>query len=1096
MSFNRKTGSNAHVAATALLLIAGCGGGGGDGPAATSAATTSATSQGGSGGASTTTTGQGGHGGAGGASGVCSPKEFRCTGDVLEHCAEDGSGFVKVVTCPVAGLCDAAGGQCDACTPKERACSDGTTLKTCSDDGQTLAPTTCGGDKPFCAKTPAGAGCVQCTQAQDCTAQASECTLAQCGADGACGTQPIPVGTTCGAAGSGGACDGAGNCVYCKPGEVKCDGTTPSACDANGQWAAGPACSGATPICLSGACVACLADADCPTSGNDCQTPACSAQKTCGFAPKADGAPCSNGAGTCDGGGQCDLCPPGSKVCNGDQLLVCNAKGTYDPPIACGGNTPKCDPQSPKCVACYDAGQCPAGANECLSATCSASLCGYAPRAKGTACSNGGTCDGAGLCQVCAPNTKSCNGNQVLTCNGQGQYDAPVSCGGGMPYCNALAPSCVQCTNAAQCPASGNPCLSTTCAGDTCSFAPVAAGTACGNGGTCNGAGLCFVCQPGSKVCNGNQLLTCNQNGQYDVASCQGGTPVCNGANPACVQCTTAAQCPAGNNPCAVAACTNNVCGFTPKAAGTACNGGTCDGSGQCNACTPGTKICNGNSVLSCNAQGQYDAPLTCGGNTAYCDPANPGCYACVTAANCPASQGPCLVATCNGHVCGFANTANGTACSDGDACTQTDSCQNGACAGTNPKTCSALDQCHDAGVCSPATGTCSNPSKANGAACNDGNACTQTDSCQAGTCTGASPVVCGALDQCHTAGVCNAQTGTCTNPTKANGTVCNDGNACTQTDTCQAGSCTGASPKTCSALDQCHVAGTCDAGTGLCSDPSKSDGSACTLANATAACTAGSCGISSCSVAYGDCDGNGANGCETSLTSPSNCGSCGNACGAGQICPAGVCVSSTNLLAYYPFDEGVGTTIGDVSGHGFGGTTGAAWVNGKKGKALSFSGVVQAKVPVYAGLSFGAGNTDYTVEYYVYPTLNAPDYVAIFHKSDAAGSSAVRTPFQYMTGGTLYSSMGTSANANHFTTTSIALNTWTHVAVVHSGGNQLVYLNGVLKVTDALGAGTVGGTGIIFMGYDNSSTSFSGYLDDVRIYDAARSPAQIQADM
>src|SRR4029077_3896725 len=128
----------------------------------------------------------------------------------------------------------------------------------------------------------------------------------------------------------------------------------------------------------------------------------------------------------------------------------------------------------------------------------------------------------------------------------------------------------------------------------------------------------------------------------------------------------------------------------------------------------------------------------------------------------------------------------NGAACNDGDACTQTDTCQAGACVGKNPVVCTASDQCHVAGVCDPASGVCSNPDKANGTACNDGDACTQTDTCQGGVCTGTSPVACTASDQCHDAGVCNPTTGACSNPAKANGSTCNDGNACTQTDSCQ----------------------------------------------------------------------------------------------------------------------------------------------------------------------------------------------------------------------------------------------------------------------------------------------------------------------
>ena len=99
-------------------------------------------------------------------------------------------------------------------------------------------------------------------------------------------------------------------------------------------------------------------------------------------------------------------------------------------------------------------------------------------------------------------------------------------------------------------------------------------------------------------------------------------------------------------------------------------------------------------------------------------------------------------------------------------------------------------DQCHDAGVCDPATGACSNPIKADGTACNDGDACTQSDSCQAGVCTGSNPVVCGASDQCHDAGVCDPATGACTDPVKPDGTACTDGNACTTADACEAGVC------------------------------------------------------------------------------------------------------------------------------------------------------------------------------------------------------------------------------------------------------------------------------------------------------------------
>jgi hypothetical protein len=186
---------------------------------------------------------------------------------------------------------------------------------------------------------------------------------------------------------------------------------------------------------------------------------------------------------------------------------------------------------------------------------------------------------------------------------------------------------------------------------------------------------------------------------------------------------------------------------------------------------------------------------------------------------------------------------ANSNSCSDGNACT-TDSCQAGVCTGTNSVTCTASDQCHVAGTCNTSTGVCSDPAKADGSGCTDGNACT-SDSCQAGVCTGTNSVTCTASDQCHVAGTCNTSTGVCSDPAKADGSGCSDGSACT-TDSCQAGVCTGTNSVTCAALDQCHVAGTCNTSTGVCSNPAAPDGTECTDHNActqSETCSSGVCG-------------------------------------------------------------------------------------------------------------------------------------------------------------------------------------------------------------------------------------------------------------
>src|SRR5579871_1330359 len=181
------------------------------------------------------------------------------------------------------------------------------------------------------------------------------------------------------------------------------------------------------------------------------------------------------------------------------------------------------------------------------------------------------------------------------------------------------------------------------------------------------------------------------------------------------------------------------------------------------------------------------------------------------------------------GSIISMGCTANNQ-CNDNDKCT-VDTCDNGTCVYT-PMTCMPLDACHLAGVCDPTTGLCSNPTAPNntqcgtfmnctaflcengmcvgistcppgeictGFACEHVSTCTTASNCPAINCFTAAcvggncaytPITCTALDQCHAAGTCNPTTGICSNPNAPDGTPCNN-NDCTNPDTCQNGVCT-----------------------------------------------------------------------------------------------------------------------------------------------------------------------------------------------------------------------------------------------------------------------------------------------------------------
>jgi TolB protein len=124
-----------------------------------------------------------------------------------------------------------------------------------------------------------------------------------------------------------------------------------------------------------------------------------------------------------------------------------------------------------------------------------------------------------------------------------------------------------------------------------------------------------------------------------------------------------------------------------------------------------------------------------------------------------------CTQDICKPHTgtCEYHPTRQRLACDDGNACTSVDACDHGVCRGSDLP---------------------------DGESCSDGNACTKQDTCQSGACTGADPVICSPSDQCHVAGTCNTATGSCSDPAAPDGTACDDTETCSGQDACDAGVC------------------------------------------------------------------------------------------------------------------------------------------------------------------------------------------------------------------------------------------------------------------------------------------------------------------
>lgn len=139
---------------------------------------------------------------------------------------------------------------------------------------------------------------------------------------------------------------------------------------------------------------------------------------------------------------------------------------------------------------------------------------------------------------------------------------------------------------------------------------------------------------------------------------------------------------------------------------------------------------------------------------------------------------------------CDYVNEPNGTPCDDGLFCTQNDVCSFGTCDGSN--TPCPWPSC-GVGFCDEAADACAvnTSSYPSGTPCTDGLFCTVADTCDGmGACV-TTPNLCAATT-CNPR-ICNEVTNVCQNNYAPSGTVCDDMNAATLTDLCNAtGTCVG----------------------------------------------------------------------------------------------------------------------------------------------------------------------------------------------------------------------------------------------------------------------------------------------------------------
>jgi hypothetical protein len=201
--------------------------------------------------------------------------------------------------------------------------------------------------------------------------------------------------------------------------------------------------------------------------------------------------------------------------------------------------------------------------------------------------------------------------------------------------------------------------------------------------------------------------------------------------------------------------------------------------------------------------------------------------------------------------------------------------------------------------------------------------------------------------------------------------------------------------------------------------------------------------------------------------------------------------------IAHWKFDEGEGNIAYDSSGNGNNGTIyGAQWVQGKFASALSFDGVDDyVEVPNSPSLN---PTNEITVEAWFYPMsyTSGTGWHGIVGKAGFTNGYLLWVEETGSVNGLIYVG-GTRYNV--FSGYNAPLNQWTHAAYTVKQGRMDIYINGQWRAKTDIPVGAFNTNTnplrIAGQGSDSTQPWFRGLIDDVRIYNYARSPEQILQD-
>ncbi|MFZ3099668.1 MAG: LamG domain-containing protein, partial [Minisyncoccales bacterium] len=202
--------------------------------------------------------------------------------------------------------------------------------------------------------------------------------------------------------------------------------------------------------------------------------------------------------------------------------------------------------------------------------------------------------------------------------------------------------------------------------------------------------------------------------------------------------------------------------------------------------------------------------------------------------------------------------------------------------------------------------------------------------------------------------------------------------------------------------------------------------------------------------------------------------------------------------VAQWDMDEGSGSVINDKSGNNNNGTlvNGATWAQGKHGSALSFDGTDdyvdagnEEKLQITGSITISAWVKTNSVT-----TFNG--IVTKYYAADGKRGYALEfNPYAPAGGGLRFILSNNGTAVTQVSTNQVLPNQWAYITGVYDGSSMKLFVDGVLRGSVSYSAGIYNTGENLFLGRSIGYASFNGQIDEVKIYDYARTEEEIRLD-